>query len=103
MHLKFKIAQYDFDIGLYGKCETLSRISAEANETKTCVINDPLSQTHSPTSSDHYFRRHFFCDILKSGDVRTDGNMCENYDHLRPGLGVGRVDHHIVLCFNSYY
>ena len=38
----------------------------------TCVINDPLGQTHSPTSS--YFQTTFvlFYDILKSGDGRTD-------------------------------
>ena len=44
-----------------------------------------------------------FCCIvlldLKSGDLRTDGrtdgrtdNMCENNDHYRPWLWVGRVD-----------
>ena len=40
----------------------------------TYVINDPLVQTHSPTSSDHYFQAMFvlFCDVLKSGDVRTE-------------------------------
>ena len=41
---------------------------------KTCVINDPLSQTHSPTSSDHYFHTTFvrFAIFWKVGtDVRT--------------------------------
>ena len=43
---------------------------------KTCVINDPLGQAHSPTSSDHYFHASFalFCGIFKSigSDVRTE-------------------------------
>ena len=40
-----------------------------------CVINDPLSQTHSPASSNHYAHLKFilFCEILKSGDGRTVG------------------------------
>ena len=32
-------------------------------KNKTCVINDPLGQTHS---SDHFFNRRLFCQILKS-------------------------------------
>ena len=34
---------------------------------KTCVINDPLSQTHSPTSNYNYFQETFvlFWDILE--------------------------------------
>ena len=38
------------------------------------VSNDPLSQTHSPASSDHYchFKFVLFYKILKSGDKRTD-------------------------------
>ena len=37
------------------------------------VINDPLGQTHSLASSDHYSRLNFalFCEILKSGYART--------------------------------
>ena len=37
------------------------------------AIHDPLDQTHSPASSDHYSRLNFvlFCEILKSADVRT--------------------------------
>ena len=48
-------------------------------QKKTSVINDPLGQTHSSTSSEHYFQAMFvlFCDILKSEDGRTDGNMCK--------------------------
>ena len=36
-----------------------------------CAIYDPLGQTHSPTSSDH-LKVVLFCDILKSGDGRTN-------------------------------
>ena len=60
---------------------------------KTCVINDPLGQTHSPTTIDHYFQATIvFCHILKSGDGRTDGSMCKNNYDYRPGLWVGRMD-----------
>ena len=64
------------------------------NRCKTCVINDPVGQTHSPTSSDHYFQATFvlFFDILRSEDGRMAGNMCKNNDHFRPGLLVGWVD-----------
>ena len=51
---------------------------AEVNKNKTGVINDPLSQTHNPASSDHNFhlRTVLFWEIL------TDGrHMCENSDH----------------------
>ena len=61
-----------------------------------CIINDPLGQTHSPTScSDHYFHATFvlFRDILKSGDGRTD----ENNDHYWTRLWVGRVDQKIYV------
>ena len=39
------------------------------------AINDPLGQTHSPASSDHYSHLIvvLFCEILKSGDWQTDG------------------------------
>ena len=52
-------------------------------------VNDPLSQTHSPASGDHYSRLKFalFREILKIGDVRTNGrtdNTCENSDHYQP-------------------
>ena len=58
---------------------------------KTCVINDPLDQTHSPTSSDHYFHTTFvvFCDILKSGDGSTDGILCKKK------VTTGRVDQYM--------
>ena len=73
------------------------QIRAEAEKCKRnyeWVINDPLVQTYSPTSSDHYFYASFvsFFDILKSGDGRTDGKMCKNNDHRRPGICVGLVD-----------
>ena len=66
-------------------------------KSKTCVINDPLGQTHSPTSSEHYFHTKFvlFCDILKCGDGRTDGNMYKNNYHYRPELLVGQEDQSI--------
>ena len=56
-----------------------------------CVINEKLGQTHSPASSDRYFHLRFvlFCEILKSGDERTDGSTdttCENSDHCWPLL-----------------
>ena len=50
----------------------------DKNYNKTCVINNPLVQTHSLTSSDHYFYATFVLiyDILKGGDglmeVRTE-------------------------------
>ena len=39
------------------------------------AINDPLDQTHSPASSEHYSRLKIalFFEILKCGDGRTDG------------------------------
>ena len=50
-----------------------------------CAINDPLGQTHSPTSSDHYshMKVRLFSEILKSGDGRMY-TPCENCDHYRP-------------------
>ena len=42
-----------------------------------CAINDPLGQTHSPSSSDHYSRLKvvLFSVILKSGDGQTSAKM----------------------------
>ena len=50
-----------------------------------CAINDPLGQTHSPASSDHFSRLKvvLFCEILKNYDGRTD-NTCENSDPYWP-------------------
>ena len=40
-----------------------------------------------------FTRRFCFAIFWKVGtDGRTDGNLCENNDHYRPGLWVGRVD-----------
>ena len=55
---------------------------------KTDVINDSLSETHSPAISNQYFHLKvvLFCKILKSGDEQTDrrtDEMCENSDHYR--------------------
>ena len=38
-----------------------------------CAINDPIGQTHSPASSNHYSRLKvvLFHEILKSGDGQT--------------------------------
>ena len=60
---------------------------------KTGVINDPLSQTHSHDSSEHYFLLFCLSRLEKWGHTygRTD-NMCENNDPYRPWLWVGRVD-----------
>ena len=33
----------------------LQSYKEETKTYKTCVINDPLGQTQSPVSSDHYF------------------------------------------------
>ena len=71
----------------------LSIIRAILKKNKTCAINDPLGQTHSLASSDHYFLLFCFAIFEKWGrtDERTD-NMCKNNDHYRPALWVGRVD-----------
>ena len=64
------------------------------------VINDPLGQTHSSISSDHYFKATFalFCDIVKSGNGCTYGQQsCKNNDHSQTWLWVGRVDQKILL------
>ena len=42
-----------------------------------------------------------FQDILKCGDGRMDGNMCENNYHYLPGLSVGRVDQFQVRLVTS--
>ena len=44
------------------------------------VINDPLGQTHSPASSDHY-KSHLnfvlFCENFKSGTYGQTDNTCK--------------------------
>ena len=49
---------------------------------------------HSARSTVQCSRLNFvlFCEILKSGNRRTD-NTCENSDHYLPWLWVGHVDH----------
>ena len=56
-------------------------------ENKTGVINDPLGQTHSPDSSDHYSHLKFvlFSGILKSGNGRIDTTW-KNSDHYLPSM-----------------
>ena len=61
------------------------RENSEKGKNKTGVINDPLGQTHSLLSSEHWFclKFVFFARFWKVGkDGRTDGqHMCENNDH----------------------
>ena len=47
------------------------------NVIKDSAINDPLGQTNSPASSDHYFHLKIvvFCMILKNGDDICTDNM----------------------------
>ena len=71
-------------------------------KNKTCVFNDPLGQTHSPTSSDHYFHETCALQYFEQwgrtyGRGRTYGNLYENNDHYRPGLWVGRVDQYTAV------
>ena len=63
-----------------------------------CVINDPLGQTHSTESKNHYLllKFVFFREILINGtdglkDESTD-TTCENSDHYRPRPWVDLVD-----------
>ena len=42
---------------------------------KTGVINDPLGQTHSLTSSEHCLFTLEICFVLKSGDGRMNGHV----------------------------
>ena len=50
--------------------ETLTRTAEATTDQDMGAINDPLGQTHSPTSSNHYYHLKpvLFCEILKSGD-----------------------------------
>ena len=52
----------------------LSKTSRVKLRQDLCAINDPLGQTHGPAICDHYsrFKVVLFCEILKSGDGRTD-------------------------------
>ena len=42
---------------------------------KTCVINDPLGQTHSLASSDHYFMLFCFARFEKWGRTYVQKTM----------------------------
>ena len=46
------------------------------------------------------FNRHLFCFAI-FWNVGTDGNMCKNNDHYRPGLWVGRVDQFSSFALNN--
>ena len=59
------------------------------NVQDMCAINDPLGQTHSLASSDHYSYLNFvlFYKILKVGmDGRTYRQHVWKYRSLRPWL-----------------
>ena len=59
------------------------------------IIHIILIHPQSGYSSDHYLNLVLFCEILKSGEGRTDGrtdNTCENSDHYRPWLWVDQND-----------
>ena len=65
-------------------------IESKTYKTYKQTYNDPLGQTQ--TTSDHYFHSTLLCFAI-FWKVGTDGNMCENNDHYRPGLLlIGRVD-----------
>ena len=70
------------------------------------AINDPLGQTYSRVSSNHYshFKFVLFCEILKNVDGRTDPT-CENSDHYRPWLWVGLVDQYPIenALFRNFF
>ena len=57
-----------------------------------CANNDPLGQTHSPALTHHYshLKMVLFCDILESGDGRTDRQTPRA--EIVPALTVGQVD-----------
>ena len=64
---------------IHGNAEkiTKEKPTTHYNCSKTSIaINDPLGQTHSPASSDPYshLKTDLLCEILKSGDGRTDGH-----------------------------
>ena len=85
-----------FAVSTYQK--NMSFLTIIINKSKilqdSCTVNDPLGQTPIHASSDHYSYLSFvlFCEILKSGDGRTD-NSWENSDHYRPWLWVGLMNH----------
>ena len=61
------------------------------NSNMTGVIHDPLGQTHSLASREHWFRLKFVLFWKVGKDVRPD-DMFKNNDHYRPWLWVCRVD-----------
>ena len=73
--VKVEVCQEELTRNCDQQGEIICTKESQTSKNKTCVINDPLGQTHSPTSSDHYFQATFvlFCDILKSGDGRSEG------------------------------
>ena len=56
-------------------------------------VSSMIHPGQAQASSDHYSHLKFvlFCEILESGDGRTD-TTCKNSDHYWPWMLVGRVD-----------
>ena len=69
-----------------------SRVVQKQTLQDMCAINDPLGQTHSPASSDHYFRLKviLFSEILKSEDGRTDEQTDGQTTRAKIGITTGR-------------
>ena len=57
---------------------------------KTCVINDPLGQTHSLASSDHYFLLFCFDRFEKWG--RTNGRTTCTKIMINTGRDCGSAE-----------
>ena len=71
------------------------------------AINDPLGQTHSPASSDHYshLKVVLFCEILKSPDGRTDGRTPRAKIVITTGRDCGSaswINRTLQKCLRSY-
>ena len=62
--------------------------SKQVEQEDMCVINDPLDQTHSPASTDHFWPTrpiggHYFydgvCVYLRTSGVQTQKKLMTNY------------------------
>ena len=87
----FASSSYLWNLRIISRKASTELFLRKKKPDKTGVINDPLGQTHSLASSEHCFHFVLFCQILKSGNERTD-NMYKNNYPYRPWLWVGRVD-----------
>ena len=56
-----------------------------------CTINDPLGQTHSPAIAITILTWKLFCEILKSGDGRTNGQTIRVKMVITTGRDCGSV------------